>query len=84
MLAPKIELTWQEGFLFESSPQFTGLVNSYGMLDVQWNTSISKLNAVFKIGASNALNNLVYQVYGGPSVGRMAYASITFELNKWK
>ena len=79
-----INYKWQEGFLFEGSPQFTGVVNSYGMLDVQWNTSISKLNAVFKLGASNALNNLVYQVYGGPSVGRMAYASITFELNKWK
>ena len=79
-----INYKWQEGFLFEGSPQFTGVVNSYGMLDVQWNTSISKLNAVFKIGASNALNNLIYQVYGGPSVGRMAYASITFELNKWK
>ena len=79
-----INYKWQEGFLFEGSPQFTGVVNSYGMLDVQWNTSISKLNAVFKIGASNALNSLIYQVYGGPSVGRMAYASITFELNKWK
>ncbi len=79
-----INYKWQEGFLFEGSPQFTGVVNSYGMLDVQWNTSISKLNAVFKIGASNALNNMIYQVYGGPSVGRMAYASITFELNKWK
>jgi hypothetical protein len=54
------------------------------MLDVQWNTSISKLDAVFKIGASNALNSLIYQVYGGPSVGRMAYASITFEFKKWK
>ena len=79
-----VNYKWQEGFLFEGSPQFTGVVNSYGMLDVQWNTSISKLNAVFKIGASNALNSLIYQVYGGPSVGRMAYASITFELNKWK
>jgi iron complex outermembrane receptor protein len=79
-----INYKWQEGFLFEGSPQFTGFVNSYGMLDVQWNTSISKLDAVFKIGASNALNSLIYQVYGGPSVGRMAYASITFELKKWK
>ncbi len=79
-----INFKWQEGFLFEGSPQFTGFVPSYGMLDVQWNSTISKLNAVFKLGASNILNNTVYQVYGGPFVGRMAYASITFELNKWK
>jgi outer membrane receptor protein involved in Fe transport len=79
-----VNFKWQEGFLFEGSPQFTGVVPSYGMLDVQWNSTISKLNAVFKLGASNILNNTVYQVYGGPYVGRMAYASITFELNKWK
>ena len=79
-----VNFKWQEGFLFEGSPQFTGVVPSYGMLDVQWNSTISKLNAVFKLGASNVLNNTVYQVYGGPYVGRMAYASITFELNKWK
>ncbi len=79
-----VNFKWQEGFLFEGSPQFTGYVPSYGMLDVQWNSTISKLHAVFKLGASNILNNTVYQVYGGPYVGRMAYASITFELNKWK
>lgn len=79
-----VNFKWQEGFLFEGSPQFTGFVPSYGMVDIQWNSTISKLNAVFKIGASNLLNNTVYQVYGGPFVGRMGYASITFELNKWK
>lgn len=79
-----INYKWQQGFLFEGSPQFTGFVQSYGMLDIQLNTTITKIKSVFKIGASNVLNNLVYQVYGGPSVGRLAYASITFELNKWK
>lgn len=79
-----VNFKWQEGFLFEGSPQFTGFVPSYGMVDIQWNSTITKLNAVFKIGASNLLNNNVYQVYGGPFVGRMGYASITFELNKWK
>lgn len=79
-----INYKWQEGFLFEGSPQFTGFVQSYGMLDIQLNSTITKIKSVLKIGASNVLNNLVYQVYGGPSVGRMAYISITFELNKWK
>lgn len=79
-----INYKWQQGFLFEGSPQFTGFVPSYGMVDVQWNSTITKLKAVLKIGASNLLDNKVFQVYGGPFVGRMAYASITFELNNWK
>jgi len=79
-----VNYKWQQGFLFEGSPQFTGFVQSYGMVDAQWNSTISKIHAVLKIGASNLLDNKVFQVYGGPYVGRMAYASITFELNKWK
>lgn len=79
-----INYKWQEGFLFEGSPQFTGFVQSYGMVDAQWNSTISKWHAVVKIGANNLLDNQVYQVYGGPSVGRLAYISFTFELNNWK
>lgn len=79
-----INYKWQEGFLFEGSPQFTGFVESYGMVDAQWNSTISKWHAVVKIGANNLLDNQVYQVYGGPSVGRLAYISFTFELNNWK
>jgi iron complex outermembrane receptor protein len=54
------------------------------MVDAQWNSTISKWHAVVKIGANNLLDNKVYQVYGGPSVGRLAYISFTFELNNWK
>ena len=35
-----------------------------------------KTTVTYKIGASNALNNKVYQVFGGPLVGRLAYLSI--------
>ena len=68
-----------EGFLFEGSPQFTGEVPTYGLLDVQVNKKLPKLNLTAKIGASNALNNKVLQVYGGPYVGRMIYFSIVFD-----
>ncbi len=79
-----VNYKWQEGFLFEGSPQFTGTVPAYGMVDAQWNSTITKWHAVVKVGASNLLNNEVYQVYGGPYVGRLAYISFTFELNNWK
>lgn len=76
-----ITYKWVEGFRFEGSPQFTGFIPSYGLLDAQISYSVPDLNSTFKLGASNLLNNEVAQVYGGPLVGRLAYFSILFELN---
>ena len=74
-----INYKWVEGFRFEGSPQFTGFINSYGMLDAQISYQVPYLYSTFKLGASNVLNNEVFQVYGGPTIGRMAYFSIVFE-----
>ncbi len=71
-----INYKWIQGFEFEGSPQFTGNVETYGLLDAQINYNQKSWNTVFKIGASNVLNNAVYQVYGGPLVGRLAYFSV--------
>ena len=79
-----VNYKWQQGFLFEGSPQFTGHIPSYGMLDVQLNYRVPKIKTTFKIGASNILNNRVYQTYGGPIIGRLAYASVLVELDKGK
>ncbi|KGE86093.1 MAG: TonB-dependent receptor [Phaeodactylibacter xiamenensis] len=76
-----INYKWVEGFLFEGSPQFTGFVPSYGLLDGQVNYNFNDLNTTLKIGASNILNNAVFQTYGGPRVGRLAYISLLYE---WK
>jgi len=76
-----VNYKWVEGFVFEGSPQFTGFIPSYGLLDAQVNVYLSKLKSTLKVGASNVLNNKVYQVYGGPRVGRMAYISLLVELN---
>ncbi len=73
---------WIEGFKFEGSPQFTGFIDAYDLLDIQFNMQVKKWNTTFKVGASNVLNNMVYQVYGGPQVGRLAYVSILYEWNK--
>lgn len=71
---------WQEGFLFEGSPQFTGFVDAYDLLDVQVNKSYKDGKFMVKIGANNLLNNRVIQVYGGPAVGRLAYFSLVMDL----
>lgn len=44
---------WIQGFVFEGSPQFTGFVPTYDMVDAQMNWNIEKFNLVLKIGGSN-------------------------------
>ncbi len=79
-----VNYKWIQGFLFEGSPQFTGSVPTYDLVDAQVNYFVPKIGATFKVGASNLLNNKVFQVYGGPRVGRLAYFSILFELERVK
>jgi outer membrane receptor protein involved in Fe transport len=74
-----INYKWIEGFIFEGSPQFTGYVPTYSLLDIQVNKKIPRFNLTAKAGASNVLNNKVLQVYGGPYVGRMIYFSLLFD-----
>ena len=77
-----INYKWVEGFLFEGSPQFTGYVPSYDMVDAQISKFVPKIHSTFKLGASNVLNNKAFQVYGGPRIGRMIYFSVLLELDK--
>jgi len=77
-----INYKWIQSFIYEGSPQFTGVIPSYALLDAQINKYIPKLKSTFKLGASNILNKKQFQVYGGPRVGRMIYFSILVELDK--
>ena len=74
-----VNYKWIEGFLFEGSPQFTGEIPTYDLLDVQVNWRFEKLNTTLKIGASNVLNKKQFQTYGGPRIGRLAYISILYQ-----
>jgi len=75
-----INYKWIEGFLFEGSPQFTGRIPTYDMVDAQINKNLPALKMNVKLGASNLLNKKVFQVYGGPRVGRLAYLMLTLDL----
>jgi iron complex outermembrane receptor protein len=75
-----ITYKWIQGFLFEGSPQFTGFIDSYNMVDAMISYGLPKHNLSFKLGSSNILNNQVFQVYGGPRVGRLSYFSVLFDL----
>ncbi len=74
-----VNFKWIDGFIFEGSPQFTGFVESYYLVDAQVNYRWVATNMTFKLGSSNLLNNKVYQVYGGPQVGRLAYFSVSYD-----
>lgn len=81
LIGAGVNYKWVQGFVFEGSPQFTGAIPSYGLCDAQVSltrikNSDKKRTITYKIGASNVLNNKVYQVFGGPLVGRLAYLSI--------
>jgi outer membrane receptor protein involved in Fe transport len=77
-----INYKWIDSFLFEGSPQFTGIIPQYDLLDAQVNWRANKINTTFKLGASNLLNNETFQTYGGPTIGRLAYFSATYEFVK--
>ena len=70
----------RETFIYEGSPQFTGTIPSYDIVDIQISKKIPRYDVTIKLGSSNVLNNLHFEVYGGPYIGRMTYASILFEL----
>jgi len=74
-----INYKWIQGFIFEGSPQFTGLIPTYDLLDAQVNVRFDKIDTTMKIGASNVLNKMNFQTYGGPRIGRLAYISFTYE-----
>lgn len=75
-----INYKWIQGFTFEGSPQFTGNVPTYWLLDAMISKTIPKYGAMIKMGASNITNNMTMQVYGGPRIGRMAYFTLYYDL----
>ena len=74
-----VNYKWVDSFIFEGSPQFTGQIPSYALVDAQINFAFNKFNTLLKVGASNILNNKVNQTYGGPKIGRMAYVSFLYD-----
>ena len=74
-----VNYKWVEGFQFEGSPQFTGFVPTYYMVDAAVSANFKKIDTTFKLGASNLTNNEVFTVFGGPRIGRMAYISVVYE-----
>ncbi|GJM34618.1 MAG: membrane protein [Saprospiraceae bacterium] len=77
-----VNYKWIDSFIFEGSPQFTGGIPKYQLLDAQVNVHFKNLNTTIKVGASNVLDKQVFQTYGGPRIGRLAYISLLYDWKK--
>jgi outer membrane receptor protein involved in Fe transport len=75
-----VNYKWIQGFVFEGSPQFSGSIPTYYLLDAQVTRTVPKIHTSFKLGASNLTNNKVFQLYGGPRVGRLIYFTVQTDL----
>lgn len=76
-------LAWRWQDTFEWYGTFNqlrpGTIPAYSMLDAQVSYKALPIKSIFKLGASNLLNNQVSQAYGSPAVGAVYYLSITFD-----
>jgi iron complex outermembrane receptor protein len=72
-----INYHWQQAY-FSQTFLVTGNVAAYGSLDAQVTYTAPTPQLLFKLGASNVLNQYYRSYLGGPSVGGLYYLSITF------
>jgi iron complex outermembrane receptor protein len=77
-----INYKWVDNYFWEGSPQFTGPVDKYDLVDAQINYTLQKHHLNFKVGCSNLFNNVHIEAYGGPYIGRMAYVTILYDWQK--
>ena len=77
-LSANISWRWQEGFFYEND--FTqGDLPGFHTIDAAFNLKAPKIKSLFKIGASNLLNQYYRSALGNPSVGGLYY--VTFAYN---
>jgi len=69
---------WQNSFLWES-PLVTGTVKAINTFDAQVTYKIPTANAAIKIGGTNIFNKPFLQYAGGPTIGALVYAAVSFE-----
>lgn len=48
-----VNYKWVQNFEFEGSPQFTGAIPTYDMVDAQINIQVPRIDCTFKLGGSN-------------------------------
>lgn len=75
-------LKWVESFWWES-PFGDGKIPSYALLDLSATYEFDKY-ITLQVGGSNITNNKHIEAYGSPMIGGMVYASILFDMERFK
>ncbi|MDO6430373.1 TonB-dependent receptor [Flavitalea sp. BT771] len=70
---------WQSGYYWQSF-LVNGDVSAYATLDAQVNYTFEKAGCKVRLGGTNLLNKYYYSFLGGPSIGGMYYATLTYGL----
>ena len=69
---------FQNAFLWES-PLVTGEIAAIHTFDAQVTYKLPEVNASIKVGGTNIFNKPFLQYAGGPTLGALYYAAVTFE-----
>ena len=76
-------LAWRWQTAFDWTSTFNqlrpGRINTYSVVDAQVSYRLRALKSVVKVGATNLLNNRIYQAFGSPSIGATYYVQFTFD-----
>ncbi|WP_078063146.1 TonB-dependent receptor [Solirubrum puertoriconensis] len=75
-----INYRWQASY-YSQTFLVTGTVPAYATLDAQLSYHLTKPNVRLKVGATNLLNRYYESFLGGPSVGGLYYAAVSYGLN---
>ncbi|MDZ7806396.1 MAG: hypothetical protein U5K71_04690 [Gracilimonas sp.] len=62
---------WESSFL-------DGPIDTYGHFDFQFNVGIPTVQSTIKFGVTNIGIKEYYNIYGGPSIGSILFATLNF------
>lgn len=78
-LSYNLNYRWADSYLYESTFA-TGTLPVAQTLDAQLGYLISPLHTTVQVGGTNILDATNFQVYGAPSMGRLVYAGLLFDI----
>jgi outer membrane receptor protein involved in Fe transport len=78
-LSYNLNYRWVDAFLYESTFA-TGTVPVAHTLDAQVGYTLKNLHTTLQVGGTNLFDSPNYQVYGAPSIGRMGYFGLLFDI----
>jgi outer membrane receptor protein involved in Fe transport len=78
-LSYNLNYRWVDAFLYESTFA-TGTVPVAHTLDAQVGYTLKSLHTTLQVGGTNLFDSANLQVYGAPSIGRIGYFGLLFDI----